>query len=210
MSRKISILCGLITSSGRTTACPAPTCMTTQTSCSQTDSTTFSSIRTLHGRLLFSTKATHSAPASSIRFEVVSAALTSSNLLPAAAINPAAADTGLGSTTGQTAPTIQINGGFQRNQGGVGSASNYIHTFNNYQISDDAFWTHGTHTLKFGVDIEREQYNFIANQNKGGRWNFPNLTAYFNNQSSHFEAGIPSTVVSARTSTDHFRGIRAG
>jgi hypothetical protein len=117
------------------------------------------------------------------------------NLIPAAAINPAAADTGLGSTTGQTAPTIQINGGFQRNQGGVGSASNYIHTFNNYQIADDAFWTHGAHTIKFGVDIEREQYNFIANQNKGGRWNFPNLTAYFNNLSSHFEAGIPSTVV---------------
>jgi len=116
------------------------------------------------------------------------------NLIPAAAINPAAADTGLGSTTGQTAPTIQINGGFQRNQGGVGSASNYIHTFNNYQIADDAFWTHGAHSVKFGVDIEREQYNFIANQNKGARWNFSSLANYFNNNSTHFEAGIPSTV----------------
>src|SRR3984893_6623185 len=72
------------------------------------------------------------------------------NLLPFGAINPAASDLNLGSTTGQTAPTMAISG-FARNQGGVGSASNYEHTFNNYQFSDDAFWTHGTHTLKFGV-----------------------------------------------------------
>jgi hypothetical protein len=116
------------------------------------------------------------------------------NLIPASAINPAAALTSLGSTTGQTAPTVQINGGFQRNQGGVGSASNYEHTFNNYQFSDDAFWTHGAHTLKFGADIERMQYNYIARQNPGGRWNFPDIAAFFNNQSSHFEAGIPSTI----------------
>jgi len=38
------------------------------------------------------------------------------------------------------------------------------------------------------------QYNYIARQNPGGRWNFPDITAFFNNQSSHFEAGIPSTI----------------
>jgi hypothetical protein len=115
------------------------------------------------------------------------------NLIPAAAINPAAALTTLGSTTGQTAPTVQING-FQRNQGGVGSASNYEHTFNNYQFADDAFWTHGAHTLKIGADIERMQYNYIARQNPGGRWNFSNLAKFLSNNSSHFEAGIPETI----------------
>jgi len=115
------------------------------------------------------------------------------NLLPFGAINPAASDLSLGSTTGQTAPTMSISG-FARNQGGVGSASNYEHTFNNYQFSDDAFWTHGTHTLKFGVDIEREQYNYIARQNPGGRWNFSNIYSFLTNQSKHFEAGIPSTI----------------
>src|ERR1700730_2236569 len=115
------------------------------------------------------------------------------NLLPFGAINPAASDLNLGSTTGQTAPTMAISG-FARNQGGVGSASNYEHTFNNYQFSDDAFWTHGTHTLKFGVDIEREQYNYIARQNPGGRWNFSNIYSFLTNRSKHFEAGIPSTI----------------
>jgi hypothetical protein len=115
------------------------------------------------------------------------------NLLPFGAINPAASDLSLGSTTGQTAPTMAISG-FARNQGGVASASNYEHTFNNYQFSDDAFWTHGTHTLKFGVDIEREQYNYIARQNPGGRWNFSNIYSFLTNQSKHFEAGIPSTI----------------
>jgi len=116
------------------------------------------------------------------------------NLIPAAAINPAAADLSLGSTTGQTAPTVNISGGFQRDQGGVGSASNYEHTFNNYQVADDAFWTHGTHTLKFGADVERMQYNYIARQNPGGRWNFASLQNFLTNHSSHFEAGIPSTI----------------
>jgi hypothetical protein len=115
------------------------------------------------------------------------------NLLPFGAINPAAKDLSLGSTTGQTAPTVAIPG-YERNQGGVGSASNYEHTLNNYQFADDAFWTHGTHTLKFGVDIERMQYNFIARQNPGGRWNFSNLAAFLTNHSKHFEAGIPSTI----------------
>jgi hypothetical protein len=115
------------------------------------------------------------------------------NLIPSGAINPSATDLSLGSTTGQTAPTVAITG-FTRNQGGVGSASNYAHTFNNYQFSDDAFWTHGTHTLKFGVDIERMQYNYIARQNPGGRWNFNSLALFLTNNAKHFEAGIPSTI----------------
>src|SRR5712664_249996 len=116
------------------------------------------------------------------------------NLIPFGAINPAAALTSLGSTTGQTAPLVAISG-YTRNQGGVGAASNYEHAFNNYQFADDAFWTHGAHTLKFGTDIERMQYNFIARVTPGGRWNFPNLSAFLrNNAARHFEAGIPSTI----------------
>jgi hypothetical protein len=115
------------------------------------------------------------------------------NLIPSGAINPAATDLSLGSTTGQTAPTVAITG-FTRNQGGVASASNYEHTFNNYQFSDDAFWTRGTHTLKFGVDIERMQYNYIARQNPGGRWNFNSLALFLTNNPKHFEAGLPTTI----------------
>jgi hypothetical protein len=116
------------------------------------------------------------------------------NLAPAGAVNSAALLTTLGSTTGQTLSTVDIKSGNTRNQGGVGSASNYEHTFNNYQFADDAFWTHGTHTLKFGTDIERMQYNYIARQNPGGRWNFSGLVSFLTNLPSHFEAGIPATI----------------
>ena len=116
------------------------------------------------------------------------------NLIPGGAINPAATDLALGSTTGQTAPIVNISGGYSRNQGGVGAASNYEHAFNNYQFADDAFWIHGAHTMKFGVDVERMQYNFIARVEQGGRWNFSNLTSFLTNNARHFEAGIPSTV----------------
>jgi hypothetical protein len=69
-----------------------------------------------------------------------------------------------------------------------------VHSFNNYQFADDAFWTHGAHTLKLGADIERMQYNFIAKENPGGRWNFGDLAAFLTNNAKHFEAGIPSTI----------------
>src|ERR1700738_2625383 len=38
------------------------------------------------------------------------------------------------------------------------------------------------------------QYNFMARENPGGRWNFKNLPAFLTNKAKHFEAGIPSTI----------------
>ncbi len=93
------------------------------------------------------------------------------NLTPAGAVNSAALLTSLGSMPGQTAPMMAISG-YTRNQGGVGSAPFFDHVLNNYQFSDDAFWTFGVHNLKFGTDIERMQYNLTAHENPGGRWNF--------------------------------------
>src|SRR5467141_694179 len=115
------------------------------------------------------------------------------NLTPAGAINPAALLTSLGSMPGETAPMMAISG-YTRNQGGVGSAPYFDHTFNNYQFADDAFWSFGVHTLKFGANIERMQYNLVAYENQGGRWNFSNLAAFLTNNAKHFEAGIPSTI----------------
>ena len=115
------------------------------------------------------------------------------NLTPAGAVNSAALLTSLGSMPGQTAPMMAISG-YTRNQGGVGSAPFFDHVLNNYQFSDDAFWTFGVHNLKFGTDIERMQYNLTAHENPGGRWNFANLAAFLTNNAKHFEAGIPSTI----------------
>jgi hypothetical protein len=115
------------------------------------------------------------------------------NLQPAGALNSAAKDPTLG-TAGQNAPEINIGGGYTRMPGGVGVGSYYLHTFNNYQFYDDAFWTHGAHTLKFGGGVERMQYNYEAFQNQGGLWKFPSLPALLSNEATHFEEGIPSAI----------------
>jgi Carboxypeptidase regulatory-like domain/TonB-dependent Receptor Plug Domain/TonB dependent receptor len=112
---------------------------------------------------------------------------------PAGGINPAASLTSLGSTTGETAARVYIGSGTTGMQGGVGSGAYYIHPWNSFQYYDDAFWTHGAHSIKFGAGIERMQYNLFSDQNPGGRWNFGGLTDFLSNNPSHFEAGIPST-----------------
>jgi hypothetical protein len=112
---------------------------------------------------------------------------------PAGGINPAASLTSLGSTTGETAARVYIGSGTTGMQGGVGSGAYYIHPWNSFQYYDDAFWTHGAHSFKFGAGIERMQYNLFSDQNPGGRWNFNGLTDFLSNNASHFEAGLPST-----------------
>jgi hypothetical protein len=116
------------------------------------------------------------------------------NVNPTTAVNPAALDKTLG-TAGQNAPEINIdNGGFNRMPGGVGTGSYYIHTFNNYQFYDDAFWTHGNHTWKFGGGVERMQYNYEAFQNQGGLWKFSTIADLLTNNAHHFEEGIPRAI----------------
>jgi hypothetical protein len=115
------------------------------------------------------------------------------NLEPAGAVNAAATDKTLGSTVGQNAPEIQIDGAGDRMPGGVGTPPFSKHAYNSFQYYDDAFWTHGAHTLKFGGGIERMQYNFEEFFEPGGLWRFHNITDFLTNSAYHFEAGIPST-----------------
>src|ERR1700674_1168130 len=126
------------------------------------------------------------------------------NVNPTTAVNPAAKNPDLG-TLGQNAPEIDIVG-YTRLPGGVGTGSYYLHTFNNYQFYDDAFWTHGAHTLKFGGGVERMQYNYEAFQNQGGLWKFPNMAAFLTNSATHFEEGIPSAITPRELRQSLFAG----
>ncbi len=67
-------------------------------------------------------------------------------------INPAAKDNRLGiySANPQFAPQISV-GGIQGSGGGLGSDPTYHYHWNSYQLYDDAFWTHGLHSVKFGL-----------------------------------------------------------
>jgi hypothetical protein len=118
------------------------------------------------------------------------------------AVNPAGADTTLGSTVGQTAPRLSVSG-ISDMFGGTNSGSHYLHAWNSYQFYDDANWIHGAHSIKFGVGIEREDYNFTAFQEPGGRWKFPSIADLLVGAANpglgttgalSFEAGLPNTV----------------
>jgi hypothetical protein len=110
------------------------------------------------------------------------------------AINPAAADKNLGSTTGQSAPRLSPHGGPSDEFGGTNAGSHYLHTWNSYQYYDDAFWTHGTHTIKFGAGVERMLYNQQTFQNPGGRWQFKDYKRFLKGIPKSFEAGLPTVL----------------
>ncbi|HET6142811.1 MAG TPA: carboxypeptidase-like regulatory domain-containing protein, partial [Candidatus Acidoferrales bacterium] len=75
------------------------------------------------------------------------------------ALNPIAADTSLGDRPGIPAPIITIASGGVTSTASVGSASQNLLVANSFQFYDDAFWQKGKHSFKFGVAIERIQFN---------------------------------------------------
>jgi hypothetical protein len=129
------------------------------------------------------------------------------NTFTPTAINPLAADTSIGGIAGQTAPRLSVGGGITDFFGGTNSGSHYLHNWNSYQYGDDAFWTHGAHTIKFGGSIERMLYNEHTFQNPGGRYIFnnsssagfpPRIVQFFEGTPSHYEAGLLNIVDNPR------------
>ena len=116
-------------------------------------------------------------------------------------INPAAQDRALGiySANPQFAPQITV-GGIQGSGGGLGSDPTYHYHWNSYQFYDDAFWTHGLHSLKFGFAMERMQDNVLADLQPTGLIAFSSLANFFNNSPTSAIATIPGNLTE--------RGIR--
>jgi len=114
------------------------------------------------------------------------------------AINPAAADPSLSMMPGFDIPAF-ITTGWSRTSPGLPGAFT-LFNWNSIQFYDDAFWTHGAHSLKFGFAMENMRYNpfnlYLPNalmrfngsnplSSKNGEINF--LT----NQPDSIEGGIP-------------------
>ena len=112
------------------------------------------------------------------------------------AINPAAGDTTLGAVAGQNAPRITANGGISDFSGGAESNSHYLHVWNSYQYYDDAIWTHGNHTVKFGGGAERMLYNEHTYQEPGGRYQFHDYIHFLEGDPTgkSFEASLVNLV----------------
>src|SRR5947209_4088467 len=113
------------------------------------------------------------------------------------AINPdaARADLGVGGTAfaGRDAPQILV-GGLSDFTGGIGGSPTYYYRWNSIQAYDDAFLTKGTHSIRFGVAIERMLLNLLADTDPNGIWNFDNVQGFLTNQPTKFQGGIASTL----------------
>src|SRR6266478_1701862 len=114
------------------------------------------------------------------------------------AINPDASRTDLGvggsAFAGRDAAQVLIDGGVTDFTGGVGGSPTYFYHWNSVQVYDDAFFTKGTHSIRFGVAAERMLLNVLADTDPNGIWNFGDLAGFLQNQPTKFQGGIASTL----------------
>jgi hypothetical protein len=116
----------------------------------------------------------------------------SADILIKPAINPLAGDTALGSIPGQYAPFLIVPG-ISTFFGGLDGFPNFTFGWNSFQGYDDAFVTRGAHSLKFGFAVERMQSNNLFHFFDDGRFAFPSLSGFLQNQPLVFSATLPST-----------------
>ncbi|MGH9437666.1 MAG: TonB-dependent receptor domain-containing protein, partial [Terriglobia bacterium] len=109
------------------------------------------------------------------------------------AINPLAADKSLGAFPGQNAASVFV-GPLSPLPPGVAGASFYKYNWNAFQGYDDAFYTRGTHSIRFGVAVERDDLNMIDETDPSGVFNFGTLASFLVNQPSRFDGGPPTFI----------------
>jgi hypothetical protein len=109
------------------------------------------------------------------------------------ALNPRASDATLHAFPGRDAAFVHV-GGMTDMPGGVGGLPTYFYRWNSFQAYDDAFFTHGTHSIKFGVAVERMLLQATALTDPNGIWNFGNLQAFLTNTPKKFQGGIASSL----------------
>jgi hypothetical protein len=111
----------------------------------------------------------------------------------ASALVPEAGDTSFGTFPGRTAPQLFV-GGLTTFLGGVGGEAAYFYHWNTFQFFDDAFVNKGTHTIKFGMAVERMELKIEALSDPNGIFKFTNLQTFYANQPTRFQGGIASTL----------------
>ena len=105
------------------------------------------------------------------------------------AINPLAADPSLAGVPGQYASQVFMSG-VTTFTGGLKANGPGQFYWNSFQGYDDAFWTHGTHSLKFGAAAERMQLNMYQLSDASGTYNFATLPDFLSNNPKRFTVAI--------------------
>jgi Carboxypeptidase regulatory-like domain/TonB dependent receptor/TonB-dependent Receptor Plug Domain len=116
------------------------------------------------------------------------------------AINPLAAEPGLGAFPGSPAAASVVVAGLTTFGGGIFGVSSQTHYWNAYQVYDDAFLVKGAHSIKFGFGFERDQHNIYTANNINGRFNFSSLQNFLTN--------VPSTFTGSSLSGYSVFGLR--
>jgi outer membrane receptor protein involved in Fe transport len=115
--------------------------------------------------------------------------VTANNNVGVSGINPLATDPTLASTPGQFASRVNI-GGLSSFGGGLGAIDHNFHVWNSYQVYDDAFISHGTHSLKFGGGVERMQNYIKGFGDAAGNWSFGSLLDFLTNNPQSFTSAL--------------------
>jgi hypothetical protein len=107
------------------------------------------------------------------------------------AINPLTADRSLGAIPGHAAAEVTV-GSLTYFQGGTGAGGSYFYHWNSFQGYDDAFLTRGTHSLKFGVAVERMEFNELS-AGDNGVFTFNSLSDFLTNKAKRFQGELSTT-----------------
>jgi hypothetical protein len=107
-------------------------------------------------------------------------------------LNQAAGMASLGAFAGRNAAVVIVGG--LASPEGVGGLPTYLYDWNSYQGYDDAFWTRGAHSIKFGVAVERMLLQAKALSDPNGIWTFSNLQNFLTNIPSQFVGGIADSL----------------
>ena len=119
------------------------------------------------------------------------------------AINPAAADKTFGFFPEFDAPQVAIGGANNiQFSGGLTSNSPQKNAWNSYQFYDDAFWTKGKHSFKFGANVERMQLNVLRSARPGGIFAYSSWAAFLNNCGAQTTTNCSGTSGTATITTD--------
>jgi len=109
------------------------------------------------------------------------------NDIGASAINPLANDPTLAAIPGQKAAHVGVGSGeIDQFTGGVLGNTTVVYGWNSFQGYDDAFWTHGSHSIKFGGGVEREQLNRVSHTDPSGVFTFSTLRDFLTNNPHRF------------------------
>jgi Carboxypeptidase regulatory-like domain len=107
--------------------------------------------------------------------------------------NSLAGDPSFGTVPGQNAAAVSVPG-VTLFTGGSNAITNFQFHWTSIQDYDDATWTRGKHTLRFGGGVERIRDNEMGVSTPGGEFLFNSLSDFLTDQPFSLAAALPTAI----------------